>query len=353
MSFERIAAVGTFAAEMGNAIHRPVHVLWHGGEPLMLGADFFREAGDILDAALPGHGESIQTSLIPFREEHVPIVLERFDGGIGSSIDFSQRKLNGSVEAYHDLWMKKVGLARVNGIVVIPGVVPTRNEIGREAEIVTWMVDRGFEAFNIDRYNAYNTAFPDRPSNREHAVLLGALFDALMEREREGRPAPIVGAVRASITGVLFGVGGDRWGGTCTSDFVVVEPDGSLNNCPDKSTVDVSFGRVEDGYRAFALNRFRRKSIRHHTVDHKMGYCATCENAHFCKSGCPITPNGPQEDPVEQECSGYWTYLDHVRKYAASPGGRETMLSYLKRRVESPVVDVYSQAPDGRGACAA
>jgi radical SAM protein with 4Fe4S-binding SPASM domain len=337
-------------AERGR--HRGAHILWHGGEPLTISADWYYEAGEILDRELPGHTESMQTSLIPLRSEHVELFARRHDGFVGSSVDFSQRMIQGSVEAYHTLWMKKVDMARAGGVTVIPGVVPTTRELGREADIVKWFVDRGFEAFNIDRYNAYGTYFDDRPSNLQHAKFLTGLFAALMaEMERSGS-APIVGTARGALTGVMFDVGGDRWGGSCQNDFVVVEPDGSLNTCPDKASFEESYGNVLDGFEAFLKSRFRRKWIRHQSVTHKKDYCMSCENSSFCGSGCPITPNGPSEG--EDECSGYKTHLTFVRSWLEVPGNRDVAMAYLRQTERSAKLDAATQYGNAeQGACAA
>lgn len=352
MSDETVAATGKFLAEMmQRGRHGGAHVLWHGGEPLVLPAEWYYRAGEILDRYVPDRTESMQTSLIPLRAEHVELLKSRLGGFVGSSVDFSQRMIRGSVDRYHELWMKKVDMARAGGIEVVPGVVPTTREIGREKEIVDWMVDRGFTAFNVDRYNAYGTSFPDRPSNAEHSRILMGLFDALMDRMEKDGAAPLVGAVRASITGVLFGVGGDRWGGTCMSDFIVVEPDGSLNNCPDKASFEESFGNVADGFVQYAASKFRRKWIKHQALTHKKDYCTGCENQHFCQSGCPITPNGPSEG--EDECSGYKSYLTHVRKRLADPSARDAAVAYLDQARRNALLDSATQYGGEQGACAA
>lgn len=317
-------------------------IIWHGGEPLVMPVDWYWEAGAILDEVLPGHRQTMQTSLIPFRQEHVEFVRKRLGAFLGSSVDFSQRKLNGSVEEYHSLFMKKVDLARDNGITIAPGVVPSTNDLGHEVEIVNWFVDRGFNSFNIDRYNAYEAHFPDRPNNAEHSRFLSGLLDALLDRLETHGTTPVVGTIRAGIAGVLHGVPGDRWGGSCMSDFVVVEPDGGLNNCPDKASIEENLAHVDAGYAGFAGSLLRRKWIRHQAVGHQNHFCLGCENFHFCKTGCPITPN----DPVLEggECSGYRSFLTHVRTLA-NTGKRELLDAYLAmKRTRDAEFSAYDQA---------
>lgn len=327
MSHDTLRAAARLLADMKEKQRKPgAMVLWHGGEPLTVPVDWYWQAGDILDAELPGHIEAIQTSLVPWKSEYTEWIKKRCGSEIGSSIDFSQRQIKGSVEEYHRLWMMKVEQVRAEGIMVIPGVVPTRNELGKEAHLLQWFTDRDFEVVNLDRYNAYRDFFPDRPSNLEHAYFLIGLFDEVMRLMEEKGSAPMIGAVRAGIMGVLFDEPGDRWGGSCQADFVVVEPDGSLNNCPDKSTVEEPYGNAHDGYDAFSRNAFRRKWIKVQNVTHKKSHCQGCENASWCQSGCPITPNGVPEGEIE--CAGYKTFLTHMRHFATT-GGRDTMLAYL------------------------
>jgi uncharacterized protein len=345
MSLETLERAGQLVSDMQRAQRRDRSlILWHGGEPLTVPVDWYWQAGEVLDRVLPGHLQAIQTSLIPWRDEYLDWIIERCGREIGSSIDFSQRQIKGSVENYHKLWMSKVERVREHGIIVVPGVVPTRRELGREDELIQWFVEREFDVVNLDRYNAYRTYFDDRPNNLEHSYFLIGLFDALMRRMEKDGAAPVVGAIKAGMMGVLYQTPGDRWGTTCQSDFVVVEPDGSLNNCPDKSTVDDSYGTVDGGFDGFAKNAFRRKWLRMQSYGHKRQHCQGCENSNWCHSGCPITPNGVPDGEVE--CSGYKTFLTHIRQFIAD-GGEAVMQAYLQHDMKlrerySPAANTYS-----------
>lgn len=354
MSFETVEHAARLLADMqARGRHQGAIVLWHGGEPLTIPPDWFEQAGEILDRHLPGHQQAIQTSLIPYRREYASLVNTRFGGEIGTSVDFTQRMIKGSVSAYHALWMQKVDMAREDGIGIVAGMVPTKNDLGHEAEIVQFFVDRDLWVFNIDRYNQFGGDLPDWPTNREHALFLIGVFEACLDHMERHGVAPLAGAVVAGIRGVLYQVPGDRWGGTCQSDFVVVEPDGGLNTCPDKSSFEPPYSFAADGFEAFAKSRFRRKWIRTQHVGHKRDHCATCENNVWCHSGCPITPNGPADG--QEECAGYKTFLDHIRRTLAEPDRRALVLAYLAqdvsftgaeaptRRMETPPVPAAHQ----------
>lgn len=336
MSLETLRATARMLADMAKGgRHRGIHLIWHGGEPMTLPVDWFWQAGEILDQMLPGHTESIQTSLIPYRPEFVPLIRERFAGEIGSSIDFHTRQVAGSAADYQRLWLAKVAQARSDGFFVIPGTVPSVRDLGTAAAMVDWFIRHEFPAFNVERYNRYGQDLPDWPDNAQHAGFLRDLFDALM---MHGAQAPYVGVIAAAIRGVLDGVPGDRWGGSCQSDFVVVEPDGSLNNCPDKTAHEAAFSNVAAGFDAFAASPARRKSIRLQLIDHRRDHCQTCRYNSWCKSGCPITPNGPRDG--QSECAGYQSFLEHVRMFCETPAGLAQARAYLGQR--QPSIQVAS-----------
>lgn len=328
MTPEVMEATGRLLEQMRVAQGKDrVHVIWHGGEPLVLKADYYEKAGEILDRLSPGHTESLQTSLIPLTEDHIPWIKNRLGGSLGTSMDFSARTFKGSAENYQEFWMKKVDLCRKNGIFVIPGVTPAKPEIKRAKELVQWMDERGFERFNIERYNSFGFNAPMLPSNREHSDFLTDLFTELMDRMESKGIAPMVRVIAAAINGVMFNQPGDRWGGTCQSDFIVIEPDGSLNNCPDKTSKETAYSNAQLGFEAFQRSAPRRKWIRIQSIDHRKDHCRTCENNSWCKSGCPITCNDKVQP--DDECAGYRTFLTVVREFVETTDGRATALAYL------------------------
>lgn len=351
MSEETLRAMSTMLSQMAAAgRHQDIHILWHGGEPLMMPVEWFERAGELLDDWLPGHLESLQTSLIPFSQKWVPWVQKRLGSHIGTSMDFSSRTIKGSAEDYQRLWMQKVDLARANQIHVVPGVVPTTKEIDWADGMVQWFVDRDLLEFNIDRYNAFGIPLPNWPNNAQHSRFLIGLFDSVVRRWGNGDTrVPIIRVVLAAIGGVLFQQPGDRWGGSCQSDFVVIEPDGSLNNCPDKASYEKPYANATDGFAGFSQSAGRRKWIRIQALDHRRDHCAVCDYRGWCKSGCPLTPNGPKDG--QAECAGYKRYLNHIRAFCDVPAQREIVLDYYRSsaRRMSASISPY----EGGGACQA
>lgn len=303
------------------------HIIWHGGEPLTIPVDWYYRAADILKKKNPNITQSIQTSLIPYTSEYAQLAHDMFDGQMGSSIDFSQRQIKGSNERYQELWLSKVSQARSDGLIITPGMVPTKSDVSRAAELVDWFVENDFSHFNIDRYNCFGTEdFTGYPSNAEHSQFMISMFDRVMTLIDTTGVSPTVNVISAAINGIEKGIPGDRWGGTCQSDFVVIEPDGKLNSCPDRISFEESFGNLDGGFESFSANPTRKKWIRIQSVGHQNDYCSGCENNSWCKTGCPISCNDLKED---SECAGYKSFITHVRQYIQS--NRENIIIYMNQ----------------------
>ncbi len=294
-----------------------IFLLWHGGEPLILSPSYFEKAGKIIDQYF-SEGEiieAVQTSLIPYRKELAEVAKQRWRGEIGSSIDFSSRLIKGSVQEYQKLWLLKANMARDDGLFIIPTMTPNKIDVYQSEYIFNWFKENDFWVWNIDRYSNIPGNLPDFPTNKEHSQFLINLFDLCVKEYKESGLAPLIKPIYACIGGILYDQPGDRWGGTCQSDFVVINPDGKLNSCPDRDSFENSYGNLFEGFNSFERSPERKKWIRIQQAGHRIDDCYNCENSTWCKSGCPITGNACTVNGVKDECSGFIGFISHVRKF--------------------------------------
>lgn len=334
MSDETLHKVMQFLKEMKESgRHEQIFFLWHGGEPLVLPASYFVNAGKIIDQYFHGDEiiEAVQTSLIPFKQDFVELVHTRWRGEIGSSIDFDSRLIKGSNEEYQKLWMSKVDLARKNDIFIIPGITPNKKDCHNAEKIFNWLVERDFFYWSLDRYSNFNGTLPEFSSNREHSKFLIDLFDLCVKYYDKNGHTPYIKPIGAAINGIVFDMPGDRWGGTCQSDFIVINPDGKLNNCPDKDSFEQSYGNLFKGFSSFQSSPDRKKWIRLQQVGHRINECFECENSNWCKSGCPITGNACEINGEKDECSGFKSFISHVKNFMEkSSENKEWALNYAR-----------------------
>lgn len=333
ISFEKLREVARFLLDMiSKEKHQMLHITWHGGEPMMLKPEWYQEAISILDEEIGAerYTQSFQTSLLPYNSKWKELFESRFQSFIGSSVDFTQRKIRNNTGSYLNKWMEKVESARADGMYIVPGMVPTRFEVGKGKEIVDWFVDNDFIEFNIERYSKIGVVGQpvDWPRNHHHSMFLIEVFDAIFDRIKNKEKAPYVKQIVAGINGILYGVPGDRWGGRCQKEFIVIEPDGSLNSCPDRAMHEKPFSNITDGAEGFIKSPDRRNWIRIQEITHKKSHCHTCEHRSWCRSGCPVTPNGI--DDGEKECSGYKMFLTHVKEFLENKDNLELARKYIE-----------------------
>jgi radical SAM protein with 4Fe4S-binding SPASM domain len=334
MSDETLHKVMQFLKEMKETgKHNQIFFLWHGGEPLVLSPSYFWNAGKIINQYFKAEEiiEAVQTSLIPFKKDFVNLVKTRWRSEIGSSIDFNSRLIKGSNEEYQKLWMSKVDLARENDIFIIPGITPNKKDCYNANQIFHWLVERDFFYWSLDRYSNFNGNLPDFSTNAEHSKFLIDLFDLCVKYYEKHGYTPYIKPIGAAINGIIFDIPGDRWGGTCQSDFIVINPDGKLNNCPDKDSFEQSYGNLFQGFNSFQSSPIRKKWIRIQQVGHRINECFECENSNWCKSGCPITKNACEINGIKDECSGFKTFITHIRKFIEkSQENKNWALQYTK-----------------------
>lgn len=314
-----------------------VMFIWHGGEPLVLSPQYYEDAINTLTEHLTVKNvlHSMQTSLIPYQSKFAPLLKKHFDSFLGVSMDFNARTFKGSNANYQKLFLSKVKAARKDGIDLTASITPNKNDIGKAKEIFKFFVDNRFSDLAMDRYSNVCGTLPDWPTNNEHAQFLIDLFNEVYAHYKEHGEVLYVRPILAGIGGVLFGNPGDRWGGTCSSDFVVISPDGKLNACPDRDSYEASYGHLNKGYNSFKGDATRKKWIRIHHVGHNNQYCSSCEFNSFCKSGCPITPN----DPHNGGCSGFYPFLKHLKEFSKDKEQRSFLEKYLTRQIK-PTSDI-------------
>ena len=331
MSDETLHKVMVFLKEMKErGRHQQIFLLWHGGEPLTLTPDYFVNAGKIIDQYFTKGEiiEAVQTSLIPYHKGFADLVNTRWRGEIGTSMDFNSRLVKGSVSDYQDLWLSKVALAKEDNIFIIPGITPNKVDCGNAEHIFNWFNEHDLWYWSVDRYSNVGGDLPEFSTNREHSKFLIDLFDLCYRQYVELGYCTYIKTIAAGIGGVLYDMPGDRWGGSCQSDFVVINPDGKLNNCPDKDSFEDSYGNLNSGFSSFASSPLRKKWIRIQQAGHRIDECSVCENASWCKSGCPITGNACEINGIKDECSGFKSFINHIRKFKCQSEDNEL---YLKK----------------------
>jgi uncharacterized protein len=281
-------------------------IYWQGGEAMIMGPEWFAEAGDLMGRAAEERGRKfvhyLQTNLISYSGSWNRVIHGMFNGSVGTSMDYPNvhRKLfKVGAEAYTKLWTKRLHEARAAGINI--GVIAVLHqaslEAGAERFYRYFTEDLGLDDFQV------NTPFSGGPAkeveggfqldNGELARFLGELFDIWI---RDGHTAGVsLGPFDALIDHF---VGRPArlpciWKENCSNQFISVDARGTVAQCDCwvTSYPEYFFGnmfREPDLTRMLKTSRARKDFVDRpkHLMEHED--CLACRYLSICHGGCPV-----------------------------------------------------------------
>ncbi len=282
---------------------------FHGGEPLLAGADFYRQALPQLAEGLQNLNPefAMQTNLWRMTQEIAQILAE-YHVPIGSSIDGPETITDSQRGAgYFEKTMRGYNIAKDNGLNVRFICTFTNKSVKYRQEIFEFFLKNGF---TLKLHPALPSLRSENPGQwalppEEYGELLVYLLDKSLEHMQDIDVMNINDLCRCVFT---------RRGSVCTyvdcmGSTFAVGPDGSIYPCyrfvgmpewvmghvRDKPTMETLM-QSESGKRMMAFSRF---------VDLT---CKDCSHIRYCRGGCPynaIAPSGGSLDGVDPHCTAY------------------------------------------------
>lgn len=289
--FERI---GAWLAE------RPeerFEVIWHGGEPLLLGPAYFEAALAAQERLAPEVRaritHSIQSNLTLFSEAYVDVLRRLGIDQIGSSFD-PEPGIRGPGEAidsaaYARLFMKGDALARRSGFASGLIYVVTRRSLARPLDVFHFLTNLrlggGFSMNPVLVYGEDPLGLAITPD--EYAEFLGAIFPTWWRhRDRYPDVDPFASYVR--------NVQGERRlacaeSGSCAYHHLNIAPDGRASHCGRSSDWGLlDYGDLRERSLAEILADPKRHELAARDAVLREGECAGCRLWGICHGGCPL-----------------------------------------------------------------
>ncbi len=231
---------------------KPTVIIWHGGEPMLAGIDFYRHGCSMIRKRYPDHNvrHAIQTNGTLLNDEWINFFkAENFD--VGVSLDGSKelhdscRKWQGGHGSFDQVF-NNILYARGQGLVVGVLSVITRHTIGHEDEL-----------FNFFYTNKLDFAFhPITPLNDwmvDELSITPEEFGLISTRLIDlgyFQPAPIVTTVSPTLhyaTAVMTGHSSGLcvFSESCAKEYISFEPSGQVHMCNRfAGNPDLSFGNI-------------------------------------------------------------------------------------------------------------
>ncbi|KAF0254346.1 SPASM domain-containing protein [Pseudomonas putida] len=284
--------------------------IWHGGEPMLMGPDFFRACAEYADAQGVKLNFAIQTNLLSYTSARWRDVFENvFEGRISTSFDpyKNYRTVKGRADTYDRLFWRAMDDVIADGF--RPLVIGVYDE--GAADRAMNMFDRAKAYGNFGFDIRFNYAYPAGRA-REAGVLIqpktyGHMLIDLYNRWIDEVPAFNI----TPLDQMLHKVAGFRtllcpWTKSCGGKFLTIDPDGTVFNCSEFSDladpahrfgniltggvqvasqpVEVKFYTGADVVPALSMSPASREIIgRSRNVPPD---CKTCRHFQECQGGC-------------------------------------------------------------------
>jgi len=306
---DQVAAV---AARRGA---RDAAILWHGGEPLLMGKDFFREALAYRPAATGVELRHLmQSNLLAFDEDWAGI-LGSAQVALSSSVDpfDSGSRLMPDGSPQYPLWIRRFSRAGATGMRLGIVFTVTRAHSGSARELYAFfrnlslLAPGGFGLRVNAVYPEGGASGPARGlvlSPEEHLGFFAELARAWNDDGRSLELSPFAEVARGERLPC------DLSGG-CWEGFVGIDGEGHVASCGRELDAGVFRGSVEAGLDSCLTEAYLAAPARR-AESLRAGACSACAAWEVCHGGCPKIGEAYTGDPL-----GHWPYCETLRSVFA------------------------------------
>jgi len=326
-----------------------VNIAWQGGEPTLMGLEFFERAvaiaekykrpGQRLLHTMQTNGTKLDDAWGAFLKQHNFLIGLSVDGpramhdtyrvnkgGAGSfdqvmrgwevlrghDVDFNilctvhAANQDHPLEVYH-FFRDELGAEFMQFIPIIERVdekmIPLAN--------IGWSERPGGER---PLYTQHGNLVTERSVNaRQYGNFLAAIFDEWVRRDVGKIFVQIFDSTLASFVGqyslCIFAP-------TC-GNALAIEHNGDLYSCDHYVEPDYLLGNIQETHMIELVASEQQRQFGRDKQDTLPGYCRQCEVRFACNGGCPRnrfirTPDG--EEGLNYLCAGYKYFFNHVRQ---------------------------------------
>ena len=293
-----------------------ITITFHGGEPLLGGVDFYRQALPLISEGLVHLKPTfaMQSNLWLLTPELADI-LAKYNVPIGTSID-GPESLNDSQrgDGYFKKTMRGYELAKAHGLQVRFICTFTGESVKQKEEIFRFFLTNGFV---MKLHPALPSLRSENPKQWAlEPVAYGELLVFLLDKYLEN-----MGRIEIMNINDLCRCVSTRRGSVCTfadcmGSTFAIGPDGSIYPCYRFVGMDEwVMGHVRDRPSAETLaNTFAGKRMQAYKEFVDIS-CRECSHIRYCRGGCPynaIVPTGGEIRGVDPHCVAYKRIFDEM-----------------------------------------
>lgn len=267
-------------------------ILWHGGEPMLLGPEYYERAYEYARGHIPDVQFSMQTNLLLYNPRRWQRVFaEVFKGSLSTSFDpdMGSRTLKGSAQAYASHFKRKLESVLADGF--RPLVIGTYSDetIHLAHDMYDQSLALGEDGFGIRVNYMHPSGRVSGSGARIAPELYGEVLLELYERWLADAPSFVVTPLNLMFQRVAgLDAGHCPWTRQCGGRFLGIEPNGDVYNCSeyadlkDKTFCFGNLGRqdVADLLASRPAVMIRRRAAQLPST------CMSCRHFAECEGGC-------------------------------------------------------------------
>ncbi|MGB9929895.1 MAG: TIGR04083 family peptide-modifying radical SAM enzyme [Methanosarcina sp.] len=289
---------------------------FHGGEPLLAGAEFYRQALPLITEGLSPRkiAFAIQTNLWKLTPEIAEIFAE-YQIPIGSSLDGPQ-ELNDLQrgKGYYEKTMKGYEIARAHGLDVRFITTFTSYSVKYREDIFNFYLEKGLTLKLHPCLPSIKGENPEKwtLSPEEYGELLVYLLDKYLENMGRIEVMNIDHLCKCVFTGrgtVCTYV-------DCMGDTFAVGPDGGIYPCYRfVGMPEYVMGNVYDHPTMADLAQSEAWKLMFRFKEYVDEACGKCAHIKYCRGGCPynaIVPTNGEIKEVDPHCPAYKRIFDEI-----------------------------------------
>lgn len=299
--------------------------LWHGGEPLVMGKNFYKEVIRLSDKYFSQKGirctHQLQSNLTLIDEEYIDVLeglLEKKQ--FGTSIDpFSPTRPLKNGKDYNSEWHKSVKLLRDKGFNI--GIVFTihKDLLDKCEEIYKWVSDLG-KGFSCKLNPVFRSKKGDDNSglyvtSEEFGEFLINMYKIHSREGKKIRLSPFRDWVRINRSN-----GKDRvcsFKKDCQVSFLGIDYEGNVSGCGRfLASSDVRYGNVISDKAKDIFSNKERIKLSNRAKVLRNGECKSCKHWKYCMGGCPSIAYSYHGDFMKKTpwCEAYTMFFDYWQK---------------------------------------
>ncbi|MGL4400883.1 MAG: radical SAM protein [Luteolibacter sp.] len=343
-------------------------IYWQGGEAMIMGPQWFVDAGKLMNDAAEARGRRfihyLQTNLISYSPAWNDVLRDLFGGSLGTSMDYPnlhRKTFSGGAENYSAVWTARLRQAQAAGLEI--GVIAVLHQgsldAGADAFYRYFTEELGLTSFQV------NTPFPGGPAQAVAAEFdldrtalsefLGELFDIWMERGHgKGVSLGPFDSLIHHFTGAPARLP-CIWKENCSNQFVSIDSKGTVAQCDCwvTSYPESFFGNVfkdPDLTTMLRASPARQEFVERpkHLVEHED--CLECRYLSICHGGCPVRTYSALGTMLAKDpyCEVYKTIFARAETHGRAVIRDEILHRRLREAPRSSAGSMTTVAKSGR-----